>query len=612
MWRLYPLLKWFWGSILVGGVGVTLLTGCLTDLVQGKVCSQWEVLRLLYFPLLALGLVSLVVLWDHRRHQREQELDRRTQKARESFELLKPANELSPVDLDFQVMEKRGEPLLQGRRPFYATYIRRTTVPYDRQAGEQNPQQFYEEDLVKELQDGKGFVLVGAPLDGKSRTLYEIVRRMYGYEVLKPNPKKELPEDFSLLVKEDQRVVLLLDDVTKYVGSKIDLTELGARLGRHASSWVVASTCRDGPELRTVEKNLGTFYEDIRFKLGLVAATAEDKGQLAESIDEHLDPKESENYPTLGSITMEEPMEAMKLRFKNLLHEDSEQAYILRGLKLLAAGGILPLTQDRLQAVLEHIFGTPTFHLDHRLELLAQQSFLRSGSQDPIQPEHAYLRYVVTYIAGKYIEDDFAKLANVLKGLEDYEGLFDLGITYTLIYEQFEEAIASFDAALRIRSDYFEALHNKGVALDYLGRYKEAIACYDAALGIRSDDAKALYNKGNALGNLGRYKEAIAYYDAALGIRSDDAEVLYNKGVALHSLKHYKEAIASYDAALGIRSDYAEALYNKIVALLKQERKDEALEHLYRAWRTREGLSDKGALLAELFAYLGKEPEECQ
>jgi tetratricopeptide (TPR) repeat protein len=109
--------------------------------------------------------------------------------------------------------------------------------------------------------------------------------------------------------------------------------------------------------------------------------------------------------------------------------------------------------------------------------------------------------------------------------------------------EEWEAAIAAYDAALKIKPDDHEALNNKGIALDELGRYEDAIAAYDAALKIKPDDHEALNNKGVVLGNLGRCEDEIAAYDAILKIKPDDHEALYNKGLALRKLGRYEDAI---------------------------------------------------------------------
>jgi hypothetical protein len=76
---------------------------------------------------------------------------------------------------------------------------------------------------------------------------------MDGYEVLRPAPDEATPEedDFLLLFRNRRRIVLMMDDLTRYVASKTNLREFAERLGRHTSTWVVISTCRDGPELET-------------------------------------------------------------------------------------------------------------------------------------------------------------------------------------------------------------------------------------------------------------------------------------------------------------------------------------------------------------------------
>ena len=71
------------------------------------------------------------------------------------------------------------------------------------------------------------------------------------------------------------------------------------------------------------------------------------------------------------------------------------------------------------------------------------------------------------------------------------------------------------------------------------------------------------------------------------------ADTLNNKGAVLAALGDSEGAIEAYDAALRIRPDYAQALYNKGIILLLQDRVDEAIEHLCRAWRTREHLLEK-------------------
>ena len=66
----------------------------------------------------------------------------------------------------------------------------------------------------------------------------------------------------------------------------------------------------------------------------------------------------------------------------------------------------------------------------------------------------------------------------------DYaEAFSNLGITLHEL-KLFEEALTSYDRALRVRPDYTDALSNRGIALHELKRLEEALASFDSALRI--------------------------------------------------------------------------------------------------------------------------------
>lgn len=53
---------------------------------------------------------------------------------------------------------------------------------------------------------------------------------------------------------------------------------------------------------------------------------------------------------------------------------------------------------------------------------------------------------------------------------------------------------------------------------DSQGRYEEALASYDNALRIVPEDADALFDKGETLEKMGRLQEAKKFYDLALSL----------------------------------------------------------------------------------------------
>ncbi|MCC5616214.1 tetratricopeptide repeat protein [Nostoc sp. CHAB 5836] len=115
------------------------------------------------------------------------------------------------------------------------------------------------------------------------------------------------------------------------------------------------------------------------------------------------------------------------------------------------------------------------------------------------------------------------------------ELLLELGSLH-LASQDYKEAIASYDQALKFKPDKDKAWNNRGIALVNLGRDEEAIASYDQALKFQPDYHQAWNNRGNALRKLERNEEAITSYDQALKLKPDKNEPWYNRGIALDNL----------------------------------------------------------------------------
>ena len=107
--------------------------------------------------------------------------------------------------------------------------------------------------------------------------------------------------------------------------------------------------------------------------------------------------------------------------------------------------------------------------------------------------------------------------------------LFDLGLAFNAL-NQHQKALDSFDLAIQLKPDFFEAHGNRGAMLAALGRHDDAIESYRKALAIRPDFADAHRNLGSALTQLQRYEEALASLDRALALRADYPDALYNRG----------------------------------------------------------------------------------
>ena len=125
-----------------------------------------------------------------------------------------------------------------------------------------------------------------------------------------------------------------------------------------------------------------------------------------------------------------------------------------------------------------------------------------------------------------------------------------LGMAYTSA-KQYERALAAYDLALKTRPDP-EYHFRKGNTLAAMGKMPEAIASYDAALTLSSDYAEAVNNKGNAYASMGRFAEALAAFDKAVEMKPDAANFKCNRGMARRSAGDIAGACSDWQkAALG-------------------------------------------------------------
>jgi tetratricopeptide (TPR) repeat protein len=596
VWRLLAFAKWFWGAIVLT-LGLGVLTNLLFSAIRPEIAAIFRATALPFG--LFLAAMTGLTIWSWISENRRQEA-RLESGRRQRFAVAKAIEELEPSDFGFQVV-RHGDRPDPRYRPYYDEYISREAVPYD-QIGLKEPTSVYDEDAIKDaLREGKGFVLLGQPLDGKTRMLYEVVRRLPEYWVVRPGDTPT-PSEAAFEIFEGRRVVFVLDDLNGYTQGIPDLKEFAARLDQRAISWAVAATCRDGSELGAVRDALGTslrrFFEDIPLKLGLVPLTPDEKGRLARGVGKKWTDIESEHFPTPGAITMEEPLVFIRERFQSLAPEHKDT---LRSAKLLAAAGILPCTHRRLEKVLASIFRR-TVQLGDSLDVLGAASLIRRPArQDPIQPDAAYLRDAVVYAEGRSPELDFPALAVALQEIGDWEGLFYLGNTYHVTMKNHQEAVNVYDRALQIQPAVAEISHNKGAALQALGRHTEAMSTLERALELKPELPEALFGKGLEFEYLGRHSDALSCFERATQLRPDFGIAWFKKGVTLSLLKRPADAVVAYDRALELQPELAVAWGNKGIALSAMSRPDESLTACERALQLQpdlaEVLSCKGALL---------------
>jgi len=93
------------------------------------------------------------------------------------------------------------------------------------------------------------------------------------------------------------------------------------------------------------------------------------------------------------------------------------------------------------------------------------------------------------------------------EGKDDYAADHNCGIALFQL-EKYSEAVQSFQQALAVNPEYWQAYNHLGMALERLGRNEEALAAYRKAVELKQDYQAAWINLSNAYSLLGQTAQA--------------------------------------------------------------------------------------------------------
>jgi tetratricopeptide (TPR) repeat protein len=146
-----------------------------------------------------------------------------------------------------------------------------------------------------------------------------------------------------------------------------------------------------------------------------------------------------------------------------------------------------------------------------------------------------------------------------------------LAITGKLAAElgELEDAVAFYEAAVKVKPDAAELHYNLGVALNRLGRAVAAVDAYRRAAHYRPDLVPVHNNLGGVLLSLGRWQEAADVFRAALAL-APDARLYRNLGIALEGAGRRGEALDCYRRAIALEPGLL-SLYQSLATALLEE-----------------------------------------
>src|SRR5215831_5415646 len=123
--------------------------------------------------------------------------------------------------------------------------------------------------------------------------------------------------------------------------------------------------------------------------------------------------------------------------------------------------------------------------------------------------------------------------------------------------EKLEDAIRSFELALRIDPKYVDAWIKKGYAHFHLGQYTVAIHSYDKALDIDLNDGEAWNMKGLAYYKMNNYEKAVEACEKAIDINPNDGMSWYNKACYSTLIGKVDEGMEALKRSIEIDISYA-------------------------------------------------------
>jgi tetratricopeptide (TPR) repeat protein len=123
--------------------------------------------------------------------------------------------------------------------------------------------------------------------------------------------------------------------------------------------------------------------------------------------------------------------------------------------------------------------------------------------------------------------------------------------------EKFEDAVRSFELALRLDSKFVDAWIKKGYCHFHLGEYNSAIMSYEKALEVDVNNVEPWNLKGLAYYKLRDYEKAIASCEKAIDVNPNDAMVWYNYACYLVLSGRIDEGLEALKRSIEIDINYA-------------------------------------------------------
>jgi tetratricopeptide (TPR) repeat protein len=235
------------------------------------------------------------------------------------------------------------------------------------------------------------------------------------------------------------------------------------------------------------------------------------------------------------------------------------------------------LAADPNHADTLHLMGLVCLYAEH--PDLAIEWFARAIRQDP-QPRYLSILGKTLWRRRRF-EEALATFDKAIQLKSDDANLWaDLGRVLVDL-ERTAEALQSFQRALELDPHNWDAADQTAFIFYQQGRYEDALKRYDILLEWQPNNALMLQMRATSLRNLKRFEESLADNLRSHELAPDNVETLNNVGDVLTALGRHEEAVTWFDRAIACRPGFVLAFINKGAALVQLKRLDEAMD----TWR---------------------------
>jgi tetratricopeptide (TPR) repeat protein len=462
---------------------------------------------------------------------------------------------------------------LLGLRPYNSYY-------YNREEDEQ---------VKKIISSRESVLLVGSPLTGKTRTLFEsLINGERVYDIIKPKSVEISPSSIHIPkhFKMWRPRVAFFDDIHEFA-SRQNLPYLLKAF--RDNNIPILATCRSGFELEKLDKAIDiTQYFD---KNVVKIESIDDKTGKMIAVNNHIEWREIKFNHTIGSIFM--PLKAMEYRFNYELSEVEKR--ILRTIKKLYTTGLYKensaFSVDWIK-ILSKCYQLNLSEVEWNTNLinLSKSGFIgikyKGEKILEVLIEEAYFDYIIKFEGEKLAGTEiFYEVLSIFKSENELKALINIGLAAKnnglfkdkKVYMQI--ALDAFTTCLKLsgnnknKTEFAMLLNSLGKTYFGLASTKE---------DSKPDLEKSIKFLKKALEIRTKKKYPLEYAQTQnfLGVTYADLAKIENRKVNL------EKTIKCYEETLSIKTidkfplDYAEAINNLGLAYMELAQEENTKENL--------------------------------